>query len=80
MGSSELIPYFALPVHAAFTLPIELSLSQPTSSCPFTLLIPSSIPLRLCGAELPTGLKPRQSGRPQYSLAFANLLEICLHR
>jgi len=28
MGSSELIPCFALPAHAAFALPITLSLSQ----------------------------------------------------
>jgi len=39
MGSSELIPSFALLVHMAFALPIKLSLSQPTSFLSFTLLI-----------------------------------------
>jgi len=39
MGSSEFIPYFTLLAHAAFALPIKLSLSQPTSLLTFTLLI-----------------------------------------
>ena len=45
MGKSELIPCFALLVHVAFALPIELSLSQPMSFLTFTLPILSPIPL-----------------------------------
>ena len=45
MGSAERIPCFALLACMAFTLPIKLSLSQPTSFFTFTLLILSPIPL-----------------------------------
>ena len=44
MGSGEWIPYFALLAHAGFTLPVTLSLSQPTSFLTFTLLILSPVP------------------------------------
>ena len=43
MGSSELIPYLALLVCAAFALHIKLSLSQPVNFLTFALLILSSI-------------------------------------
>ena len=45
MGGSEWIPSFALLTHAAFALPVKLSLFLPTSFCIFTLPILSSIPL-----------------------------------
>ena len=45
IGSSEWIPYFALHQHTAFTLPIKLSLSQPTSFLTFSLPFLSPIPL-----------------------------------
>jgi len=44
MGISELIPCLALLAHAAFALPIKLSLLRPTSFLTFTLLILSPIP------------------------------------
>jgi len=43
---SELIPYFALLVSAAFDLLVKLSLSQPTSFPTFTLLLLLATPLR----------------------------------
>ena len=63
MGSAELIPWFTLLACVAFALPIKLSLSQPTSLLPFTLLILSPIPLwegvseQLRGAYLLAGVK-----------------------
>jgi len=53
MGSSELIPCFSLLLCVAFALPINLSLSQPTSFLTFTLSIFSFIPLQ--GSEQPAG-------------------------
>lgn len=64
MGSKERIPWFALLACIAFALPTKQSLAQPTSSH-FTPLTLSPVPLReterLCRAELPAGVKPRQS-------------------
>lgn len=40
IGSGELIPYFALPAHVAFALPIKQSVSQPTSSPALSLQFP----------------------------------------
>ena len=64
MGSSELIPCFALPLCAAFALPIKLSLSQTMSYLTLTLLILSPVPPGgsewLRRAWLLTGAKPRQ--------------------
>jgi len=39
MGNSKLIPYFALLAHAAFALPLKLSLSQPMNFPTCTLLM-----------------------------------------
>jgi len=50
MGSGEWIPFFALLAHAAFALPVQLPLSQPTSFLTFTRLILSPIPLK-AGSE-----------------------------
>jgi len=46
MGSTELIPYFALLARMTFALPIKQSLFQPMYVLTFTLLFLSSIPLR----------------------------------
>lgn len=40
MGRSKGIPYFALPVHAAFALPIKKLLPQTTSLLTFLLFSP----------------------------------------
>jgi len=45
LGNNGRIPSFALLLCLVFALPVELSLSHPMSSCTFTLLIPSAIPL-----------------------------------
>ena len=45
MGSGELIPYLNLLVHAAFTLPSKLSLSQPMSFLTSALSILTLVPL-----------------------------------
>lgn len=54
---------FALLARAAFTLPINLPLSQPTG---FHTLAPPSwqgASERLCGVSLPTRVKPQQRGK-----------------
>lgn len=45
LGSSELIPYFALLVCTALALPIKKSLSQPIIFLTFIFLILYPIPL-----------------------------------
>lgn len=45
MGSSESIPYFAMLVCVAFSLPIKWSLFQPTSFFTFTISIHFLVPL-----------------------------------
>jgi len=60
MGSSELIPCFALLAHMAFALPIKISLSQAMSFLTFTLQIPTGEGGSewLGGAELSAGFNP----------------------
>lgn len=50
MGSSELIPFFALLAFVAVAFPIKLFVSQPTSFLLFTLLILS--PVLLVGEQV----------------------------
>lgn len=67
LGSSKLIPYFALLVDIAFVFPIQLSLSQPTGFLAFTLF--NSLPnpaggrvsKQLHSTWLLTGVKPQHS-------------------
>jgi len=59
MGSSELIPWFALLACMAFALPVKLSLSQPMSFLTFTLPVLSLIPPRAEQASGCVGLSCR---------------------
>lgn len=55
MGSSELVPSFALLVCVGFDFPIKVSLSQPMSFPTFTLLILSPILFLQEGVRGPVG-------------------------
>lgn len=63
MGSGELRPCSALLAHVAFTLPLNLSLSQLRSFPTFTLPVLSptreELTEHLCEGLLPAGVKPQ---------------------